>query len=379
MRLKMKWRTVPAAVLSLGGVLAAVFSPGAPARGQSPAPAAPPGVRVSAGTGQLPNDHGQLYREYDISPYTLRVTSTKRPEQAIVDWILHETGYETWHGDVAAMLNATPQTLRAYHTPQTQAVVGQIVARFVRSEAEQYTFALRVVTVESPSWRAGVRRLLVPVQTQAAGAQGWLLEREAAAMLLGELRRRGDYREHNTPNLLVSHGQPAEVSARRGRNYLSDVVLRPEIWPGFEPRSAVVDEGFALEFTPLLTLDGRSIEAEIKCQIDQVEKLVPVMLDVPTPAAPRQRTKIEVPQMTQVRFHERFRWPIDQVLLVSLGVVAMPVPSDGKSLIPGIALPLPTSPARADLLLLVECRGKAGQAPMVTGTAPQGGTAPVNR
>jgi hypothetical protein len=344
-----------------------------------PAPPTPAGLRVTAGSGQLPNEQGQLYREYDISPYTLRVTSTKRPEQAIIDWILHETGYETWHGEPLAILSATPQTLRVYHTPQVQAVVGQIVARFVSVEAQVQAFSLRVVTVDSPSWRVGVRRLLVPVQTQSPGVQAWLLEREAAAMLMAELRRRGDYREHNSPNLSVTHGQPAQISARQGRNYVRDVQLRPEVWPGFEPRSTVVDEGFTLEFSPLLSVDGRSIDATVKCAIDQIEKLVPVMLDVPTPAAPRQRTKIEVPQMSHFRFHERFRWPSDQVLLISMGVVAVPVPGDGKSLIAGLQLPLPSSPARADLLVLIESRGKLGQAPQVTRGAPVGTAAPYNR
>jgi hypothetical protein len=44
----------------------------------------------------------------------------------------------------------------------------------------------------------------------------------------------------------------------------------------------VVDEGFSLEFSPLLSIDRQSIDAILKCQIDQLEKMVPVMLDVPT-------------------------------------------------------------------------------------------------
>src|SRR5262245_14968406 len=51
-------------------------------------------LKVSKGQGVLPNDHGQIWREYDISPYTLRVRDVARPEQAIVDWILRETGTE---------------------------------------------------------------------------------------------------------------------------------------------------------------------------------------------------------------------------------------------------------------------------------------------
>ena len=52
-----------------------------------------------AGPATLPNAQGQVWREYDISPYTVRVTSTNRPEQAIVDWVLRETGYEARHAE----------------------------------------------------------------------------------------------------------------------------------------------------------------------------------------------------------------------------------------------------------------------------------------
>src|SRR5689334_17302209 len=87
---------------------------------QSPVGAPPPGAtgpiqttpagprtpiaKVTSGNGALPNDAGQVWREYDITPYTLRVTTTTRPEQAIVDWILRETGYEAWHSDPVGIL-----------------------------------------------------------------------------------------------------------------------------------------------------------------------------------------------------------------------------------------------------------------------------------
>jgi hypothetical protein len=196
---------------------------------------------------------------------------------------------------------------------------------------------------------------------QTPGVQAWLLEKENAAVLLAQLRRRSDYREHSSPHLLVNNGQSAVVSATRGRDYVRDAVLRNDSWPGFHPETAVVDEGFSLEFSPLLSVDGQVIDAAIKCEIDQVEKMVSVPLDVPTAATTRQRTKIEVPQMSQFRFHERFRWPVEQVLLIGMGVVALPVPSDGKELIPGLPLPLPSTPPRADVLVFVESKGKTAQ------------------
>jgi len=324
------------------------------------------GAEVSSGSGELPNAHGQVWREYDISRYTRRVTATNRPEQAIVDWVLRETGYEAWHSEPLSILSANDRKLHVYHTPEMQAVVAEIVDRFVTGEAETRAFGLRVVTVDHPNWRAKAQALLRPVAVQTPGVQAWVLAKESAAMLFAELQRRSDYREHSSPHLLVNNGQSTVVSTMRNRVYTQAVTPSNNTWPGYQPEMAQVEEGLSLEFNPLLSLDGRMIDATIKCTVNQVEKMVPVMLDVPTPTAPRQRAKIEIPQMTHFRFHERFRWPTEQVLLIDMGMVALPIPADGKSLVPGIPLPLPTSPARANLLVFIESKGKTGQAPRLS-------------
>ena len=95
----------------------------------------------------------------------------------------------------------------------------------------------------------------------------------------------------------------------------------------------------------------------------------PVIIEVPTAISPRQRTKIEVPQVSQYRFHERFRWPVDRVLVVGMGMVPLPLPVDGAPLVPGVPLPIGNSPARGDLLLLVECRGPLAAANAAAPTA----------
>jgi len=323
------------------------------------APAERPSARATAGSGALPNEHGQLWREYDISPYTLRITTTNRPEQAIVDWILRETGYEAWHSDPLAILSASQRVLRVYHTPEMQAAVADIVDRFVSSQGETGAFGLQVITVNHPNWRAKAQGLLAPVPVQTPGAQAWLMEKENAALLMADLRRRSDFREHSSPHLLVNNGQSTVISATRARNYIRDVVVRADAWPGYAPESGIIDEGFSLELSPLLSVDGSVVDATIRCSIDQVEKMVPVVLDFPTADAPRQRTQVEVPQINQFRFHERFRWPVGKILLVSMGMVAPPLPVEAKSLVPGLPLPLSTAPPRADLLVLVESKGKA--------------------
>ncbi len=116
------------------------------------------------------------------------------------------------------------------------------------------------------------------------------------------------------------------------------------------------------------------VDASIRCEIVQLEKMIAVALDAPATAASRPQTNFEVPQVSQFHFHERFRWPVEQVLLVGMGMVALPVPSEGDSLIPGLPLPLPRSPARADLLVFVESRAQAAQGSRVTRSRGPGAT-----
>ena len=312
----------------------------------------------SVGAGTLPSDAGQVWRDYDITAYTARVTNSKRPEQAIIDWILRDTGYEKWHSEPLGVLSANSRTLRVYHTPEMQKIVADIVARFISSEAATYTFSMRVVTIDSPHWRTSAQRLLRPVPVQTSGVNAWVIPRENAAILLGELRRRSDYRQHNSPYLMVNNGQSTVVSTMQGRSYARDAVAQAGAAEGYAITKGQVDEGFALDFSPLLSVDHRMIDAAIKCNIDQIEKMIPIAVDVPVQNRPLQRVNLESPQMSHYRFHERFRWPIDQVLVLGLGMVALPIPIDGAPLVPGVPLPIGNSPARADLLVFIDCKGQ---------------------
>ncbi|MBN1591181.1 MAG: hypothetical protein JW888_16835 [Pirellulales bacterium] len=330
--------------------------PSGPSLARRTSTSASPTTGVRLASANLPADQGQVWREYDLSQYVMRVTSTERPEQAVVDWILRETGYETWHSDTVSILSATRNKLRVYHTPEIQSVVARVVDRFVGSQAQSQTFGLRIVSVNHPNWRAKVQTLLHPVTVQTPGVQAWVLQKEDAAVLLAELRRRGDYREHSSPYLMVHSGQSTMVNLMHPKTYVRDIILQPGVWPGFQPEAGQIDEGFALEFCPLLSLDTRSIDATVKCTVTQVEKTVPVVVDVPASAASPGRTKIEVPQMTNFHFHERFRWPTDQVLLISMGLVAKPATTTTNTLAATLPLGLSGGPGRADLMVMVESK-----------------------
>ena len=312
------------------------------------------GLRITKGSGTLPNEHGQVWREYDISPYTARVKDSEQPQRAITDWILRETGTDVWFAEPLGILNASTTTLRVYHTPEMHETVRGVVERFVNTGDEPHALGIRLITVSSPNWRAQAVSLLKPIDVKSAGVEGWLLSRENAAMLYESLKSRGDFREHSAPLVEIVNGQTQTLARTQPNRYIRGVQPRTD-GLGYELIPGQIEEGYSLEISPLLSLDGKTVDAAVKCQVDQVEKLVPIVLDVPV-VGQGPRVQIQVPQLVSWRLVERLRWPTDQVLLLSCGVVANPAANAG-----GLAAmnPFGASKSRADALLLVEYRGTA--------------------
>lgn len=317
-------------------------------------------AKVTKGSGSLPNDAGQVWRDYEIRPYTSRASGEPKPQQRLVDWILRETGYEAWHGETVGILNATRDTLSVYHTPAMQTIVADIVDRFVNGRAAERAFSMRILTVRNPDWRVKALRLMTPISVQSPGLQGWIMPKENHALFLSELATRSDVRDYNAAGQLVPNGQAIVFSTMRPRGYVKGIIPTQQAWPGYQPEMGSLDEGASLEFNPLLSLDLRTAEAVVKLRMAQVEKMRRVSLDLPAPATAGgttggQRLQIEVPQVTMANLHERFRWPADQVLVLSMGMVATPGPDSGGAFSEMIPDRM-KSPPRADALLFVEAR-----------------------
>jgi hypothetical protein len=345
-----QWRAVPGAGLAAAsGPVQKAVQPAAH-EGQPPA-----GHRTPQ---MLPTEHGQIWREYDIRPYTSRVQDRENPQQAVRDWILRETGTEVWHSEPLGLLCVTPEKVCVYHTRQMQAKVADMVERLVANAAEPYAFGLRLLTVASPGWRATVHQMLRPMAVETPGVEAWLLSKEDAARLVAQLCRRSDAVEHNSPQVRLHHGQTHTVQRTRPVPHIRSVLQRPDSGPNYQLQMGQIDEGITVQVSPLLARDRRTVDAVVSISILQLEKLASVWMNVPTTVDARQRTQIQVPQTSSWHLHERFRWPTDQVLLLSGGMV--PAPAAARP--PAAVLPtqLFGSP-RADLLLLLEAEGPAGQ------------------
>ena len=151
----------------------------------SPAPAggmtavgntAPTRARVTKGSGALPRDHGQVWREYDIRPYTLRISDNEHPEQVIVDWVLRETGYEAWHSETLRHpVNANRETLtRLPHAGDAgESSRTSSTDSSARAPAKQRAFSTADhATVRNPELaRRSALGMMTPIQVQSPGLQ----------------------------------------------------------------------------------------------------------------------------------------------------------------------------------------------------------------
>ena len=329
------------------------------------AAATKPGVTLVSHTmNQLPNKAGQVWREYDISPYTTQITSSDQPEKAVLDWVLRETGTEMWFTQPMGILNVDKNKLFVYHTPEIQSVVKGIVDRLVRTKGQVQTIDVNLITIAKPNWRTEAYTMLQPIDVKSPGVEAWLVSKENAAILMGQLSRRSDFEQHSSGRLTNHDGQSFSLDKTRPLQFIRSLRWTPGQAAGYQPVMTTINEGFKLQLSCLTTADNASIEAMIKCDVDQVEKLEDVSVTVPTaPGTPRQQVKIQVPQMVSWRLQERFRWPSDEVLVLSCGVVATPDP-DARS--GGFRLPGTGGAKRADALLFIDYRGPATGATIAT-------------
>lgn len=337
--------------------------------------------RRSSGPPKLPNDAGQYYDEYDIKPYTKELNTVDRPQQAIIDWVLRETGTDAWFAEPFGFLSADRNTLRVYHNEQMHQLVRSVHEKFVNGTIAPQLYGVRLMAIGNPNWRTRAHALMRSVQAQSPGVNAYLISKENNAMLLAMLRGRTDFKELSSVDIVVQNGQSQILEQLRGRNYVSDYKPIDNSWPPYMPVTGEIKEGYRLQVSPLLSVDKQTVDLVLKCNIDQVERLANVNLEMPLTTGQVYSGQVNVPQVASWRLHERFRWPADQVLLLSCGVVAAPQGArnatlfgQGTSLI-GLDRILPGAGERADALFLIEYRGDATGR---VGTAPDGSSNQLN-
>ena len=331
---------------------------------------------------ELPNDAGQYWVEYDLKPYTQALKNVDRPQQAVIDWIIRETGSDLWFQEPIGILTADRTTLRVYHNAGMQKVVAQVYERFVNGINEPQVYSLRLITIGNPNWRSKALPLMRSATARSPGVSAWLMPKENGAIVMAQLRQRQDVREVQSVDLRMVQGQTQVIEQMKPRNYLREYSPNTtSAWPPLTPTYGEVQEGYRMVFSPLLSLDGNTMDMMLKCNVDQVEKMNPVPLEVPGSGGAYQ---VEVPQMISWDLAERFRWPTDHMLILSCGVIAPPVVNQQNTLLTGGASGLfginrilpDLSFQKQDAILVIEYRGAASTQLTPSAIAGGAGTLP---
>jgi len=330
------WRFVLLVGLFCGSCVLLFFT--APAEAQTPA---------------LPNQHGQIWQSYDISAYTSHFPQMSRPETAVMDWILMETGFEIWHSEIPAMLNVTRNSVNVYHIPQVQLQVKDVVQRFIGIDPVSHHFRVRIFTVSTPYWRQKMGNLLTQVPSFSMGSQAWTIRADDLRSVLDILEDSPGFMNHTVETKAVPNGQRMELKWIRTRRYTRSV--QTEVQAGGEGTEGVLmDDGFTFEMMPLVSLDGGLVDAQIKFQVNHLDRLFPINMTKYTKIG-KETEKIEVPLIGQFRFRERYRWNSEKIFLLSPGLTP-PLTSAGE----GSSLNLLNTTHRIEPLILIEVRQTGG-------------------
>ncbi|MDA0660012.1 MAG: hypothetical protein O2931_13235 [Planctomycetota bacterium] len=324
--------------------------------------------------GTFPAAAGQVWKEYEIRLFSQEFAAEREPERFVLEWILKETGNDTWFGPPLGALSVTRDSVTVYHVPAVQSTVDNVIRRLVRPEARRHTFTAKLMTVSNTNWRTKALPALKPLPTQTAGLEAWTMTREDSAVFMEGLKRRNDVRDLAASQPVIRNGETHALDQKRPKSFPQSVRLDNRSWPGYQVNYGQVDEGFSLAVSPLLSLDGQTVDAVVRGSAQQIDRITDTWLSLPTVSASNQRVQVQVPQVSMWQIHERFNWSVHEVLLISRGIVvpALAAPAASGNPLPNPLAPLTARSTRADLLLVIEGRGADDALPPVSAEAVAG-------
>lgn len=280
----------------------------------------------------LPRSQGQVWRTYDIRPFTTQYSPADKPQQQIVDWIMRETGSDLWFGEPFGILNASFDRLHVYHTLEIQAQVHDMLDRFTSAQSRTHFLTYDMIAVRGTDWRGYESALtMTPVTgVQSDGVEAWRASKDVAARFIADLKRRNDIRLYPNSKMFVQNGESKAQLSTKAFTYQEKFI--PDMTRGgaLVPHMRTLDLGYALELSPLKSLNGRDVDAVVKCDINQIERMEEVTINLQDAQGRPSPQAVLVPQMVNWRLHERFRWPIDQVLVLVCRVAISKTETEGQ-------------------------------------------------
>jgi hypothetical protein len=283
---------------------------------------APPDPVASESSGQFQGDAGQSWQVHDISRYTRLAYSAENPapQNAIVEWIIRQTGNNIWHGEKLAVLSASRSKLRVYHEGRVLDQVADMVDRFTKAAADMLSVRVRFVAAADTRWRYAILNRLVPLATGPQGQTVWTAKDEDIAYIRAQLEQYQNVRLLADQTVKVVNGQTVSVKTTAPVDFVSGARREGAVGLGYEPATSQLEEGIVFRMSPLLTHDGDGLDAAIELTTNTVRRLIR------TPILTRREVgsgdlAITVPETTETRLNQTVKnWPLSQALAVAGGI-----------------------------------------------------------
>ncbi len=285
---------------------------------------------------ELPKSDGQFWAMYDVAPYSERFPNLGSPQNAIVDWVMFDAGDDFWRREPFSAFSASRDRLYVYHNEAVQRYVSNVVDRFLDPTRRNVSFSIRVVAVKTPDWRSRVAQSLTPLRPTVVGngvdPQGWLVEKADLEKVYAEIKKRSDFVLLNSARGVVPNAERFGLASVAPKRELTrDVRLDSSAPAGYVSDVAAVDEGFRFEATPLLSVNGETVETLVRYRATVVEKTATFGLRVPTETAPRQRLEVERPSIVSCDVRAKLAFPRTKGAILDFGAVPMILPKTAEA------------------------------------------------
>lgn len=321
----------------------------------------PSSTRYALGLTNLPNENGQFWIVYDISPYSSRFPTMENPQNSIVDWILFDSGDDFWRKEPFSVLSSSKDRLYVYHTAQIQKYVSNIVDRFLDLDKGKFSFSIKIVVVKSPEWRTKVTESLQPITPRIVGTgadvQCWEGSAEDLKIIVNDLAKRTDFMFLNESNNIVPNAGTFGWAAAAPRKFFNrDYRVNPQSNTGYSADVSSVDEGFRIEATPLLSLTGETLEVTFRYRATAVERVKSFSLRVPTITSPRQQLNVEKPSIVSCDIKGKVSIPRTKGAIIDLGLVPIILPKkeeESQSVLESVSEFITTKAVFYDVLIFI--------------------------
>ncbi|MDB5353112.1 MAG: hypothetical protein JWN86_4359 [Planctomycetota bacterium] len=329
----------------------------------------PPAAEPPAASGDdttLPPDTrpeaGYTSQTWNISRYTTLAYTPENPhpEAKIIDWIFRRTGSADWHGEKVAILSASRNVIKAYHSPKMLKQVDQVVRRFTKAVADRLSIRVRFVRAADTRWRYLVHHRMTSLGTGPQGQQIWTLSTADAAQVQAQMQVYRGYEVLVDKTLKLVNGQTLLVEKSEQVGFIAGAERDGAAGLGFQPATQQLKEGVTLRLSPLLTYDGDALDLAIDLQTNIVRRLIKTSILTRREIGPNDM-QINVPEVSETRLNQPItNWPLGQTLVISAGVTpGILEPKNGFFRVPG------TMPSDRELLVILDAE-VTSEAPRTT-------------